>query len=251
MKFTYLLIDFFSVLVPFMFSFHPSLKFYKHLAALFPAIILTGGIFIAWDMYFTHLKIWGFNGDYLTGMDIYNLPIEEILFFLCIPYSCVFTYVCLKVMVKKTRSKPTQLITSSLLIAVSVLMAICFHSLSYTAYTFAMLAILLSIAQFILKASWLQHFYLTYLLLLLPFLIVNGLLTGTGLSNPVVWYNSAHIIGLRILTIPVEDIFYGMDLILLNIMIYTGLSAAAFHRRKSRLKVSNRSHHLTYTNTLS
>lgn len=251
MKFTYLLIDLFSVLVPFIFSFHPSLKFYKHWAALFPAIILSGGIFIAWDMYFTHRKIWGFNAHYLTGIDIGNLPIEEIFFFLCIPYSCVFTYACLNVMIKRTLAKRTQLITSSLLIALSFFMAIRFHGLSYTAYTFALLAILLFAAQFILKANWLSRFYITYLLLLIPFVIVNGLLTGTGLSNPVVWYNSAHIIGVRILTIPVEDIFYGMDLILLNIMIYTGLSANLFRRRKSRLKAGNQSHHLTYTNTIS
>lgn len=231
MKFTYLLIDLFSVLVPFIFSFHPSLKFYKHWPALLPAIVITGSIFIAWDMYFTHLKVWGFNADYLTGIYIVNLPIEEVLFFLCIPYSCIFTYACLKVMIKKTMSKLTQLIISPLLISASVFMVIRFHSLSYTTYTFAVLAILLFTAQFILKASWLSYFYISYLLLLLPFLIVNGLLTGTGLANPIVWYNPQHILGLRILTIPVEDIFYGMDLILLNVFIYTGISTKLNQRQ--------------------
>ena len=232
MKYTYLLIDLFSVLVPFLFSFHPSLKFYKNWRSLFPAILLTGIAFIAWDMYFTHLKIWGFNPAYLTGTYIGNLPVEEVLFFLCIPYSCVFTYACLNVMIKKTLSKRIQLVISSVLIAGSVFMAIRFHSLSYTGYTFAVLAILSFVAQFILKANWLSRFYMTYLLLLLPFLIVNGLLTGTGLNSPVVWYNPLHIIGLRILTIPVEDIFYGMDLILLNVMIYSGLSSRFYVRRK-------------------
>ncbi|MCO5951088.1 lycopene cyclase domain-containing protein [Mucilaginibacter flavidus] len=251
MKFTYFLIDFFSVLVPIIFSFHPSLKFQKRWPALFPAIILTGGAFIAWDMYFTHLKIWGFNAEYLTGIDIGNLPIEEVLFFFCIPYSCVFTYACLNLIIKKTLSKRSQLVISTLLVAFAVFMAIRFHSLSYTSYTFAVLAILLCVAQFVLKVNWLSRFYIAYLLLLLPFLLVNGLLTGTGLSNPVVWYNSAQIVNLRILTIPVEDIFYGMDLILLNVMIYTGLSANLYERRKSCLKAGNRSHHLTYTNTIS
>jgi lycopene cyclase domain-containing protein len=102
-------------------------------------------------------------------------------------------------------------------------MAIYFNRRSYTSYTFAGLAFLVFTAQFILKANWLFRFYITYLLLLLPFIIVNGLLTGTGLSNPVVWYNPTQIINVRILTIPFEDIFYGMDLILLNIMIYSGL----------------------------
>ncbi len=236
MKFTYLLIDFFSVLVPFLFSFHPGLKFYKNWRSLFPAMLLTGIVFIAWDMYFTHLKIWGFNPAYLTGAYIGNLPIEEVLFFLCIPYSCVFTYACLNMMIKYNISGSNQMVISSALITVSIFMAIWFHALNYTSYTFAALSVLIFTTQFILKASWLSRFYVTYLLLLLPFLIVNGLLTGTGLASPIVWYNPAHIIGLRILTIPIEDVFYGMDLILLNVMIYSGLSAKFYLRLKNHRK---------------
>lgn len=124
MKWTYFFIDFFSILVPFIFSFHPCLKLYKCWPTLFPAMLLTGGVFIAWDMYFTHLKIWGFNADYLTGIYILNLPLEELLFFLCIRDSCVFTYACLNLQIKKTLSKGGQLIASSALIALAVFMAI-------------------------------------------------------------------------------------------------------------------------------
>lgn len=251
MRFTYVLIDLFSVLVPFLFSFHPSLKFYRNWRSLFPAMLVTGIVFIAWDIYFTHLKIWGFNSVYLTGVYIGNLPVEEVLFFLCIPYSCVFTYACLNLMIKKSVSASYQAIISSLLIAFSVFMAIRFHTQHYTCYTFAALAILLFTIQFLLKASWLSKFYITYLLLLLPFLIVNGLLTGTGLESPVVWYNPAHILGIRILTIPVEDIFYGMDLILLNVMIYSGLNARFYLRLKNQRKAINNKRHLTYANTTS
>ncbi len=130
-------------------------------------------------------------------------------------------------------------------------MAIWFHTAYYTCYTFAVLAILLFTTQFVLKASWLSKFYITYLLLLLPFLIVNGLLTGTGLENPVVWYNPAHIIGVHILTIPVEDVFYGMNLILLNVMIYTGLSTGFSLRLKNQRRAINSKRHLTYANTTS
>ena len=231
------------------FSFHPSLKFYKHWPALFPAITITGGAFIAWDVYFTHLKIWGFNPAYLMGTYIGNLPLEEVLFFLCIPYSCVFTYACLNVMIKKSISARYQIIISSLLIAVSVFMAIRFHTLNYTGYTFAALSILLFTTQFVLKARWLSRFYITYLLLLIPFLIVNGLLTGTGLASPVVWYNPSHIIGLRILTIPVEDIFYGMDLILLNVLIYNILSSRFYLQLKNQRKATKGKRQLTYANT--
>ncbi|ASU36691.1 lycopene cyclase domain-containing protein [Mucilaginibacter xinganensis] len=248
MKSTYLLIDLFSVLVPFIFSFHPRLKFYQRWQALFPAMIATGIIFIAWDMYFTHLKIWGFNSAYLTGAYIGNLPVEEVLFFLCIPYSCLFTYTCLNSMIKVSVSKKAQSIISLSLIGLSVFMAIRFHTLDYTCAAFAALAILIFTAQYILKVTWIFKFYVTYLVLLLPFLIVNGLLTGTGLESPIVWYNTAHIINLRILTIPFEDIFYGMGLILLNIMIYSGLSARVYQKRKSRRRSFINATNQSYTN---
>ncbi len=53
--------------------------------------------------------------------------------------------------------------------------------------------------------------------MLIPFLIVNGLLTGTGLDEPVVIYNSNEITGIRFFTIPLEDFFFGMLMVLMNV----------------------------------
>jgi lycopene cyclase domain-containing protein len=223
MKYTYLLIDFFTIIVPFLFSFHPKLNFYKTWKAFFPAVILTGILFIAWDMYFTCLGVWGFNPTYLIGLNVANLPIEELLFFLCIPYSCVFTYHCLNILIKKFPSQKTESAISWALLVFALIISVVYHESIYTLVTFLSLIALIVIAKFVLKFNWLGKFYIIYSILLIPFLIVNGLLTGTGLDNPVVWYNNSEIIGLRILTIPFEDIFYGMDLILLNLMIYLPL----------------------------
>ncbi|WP_316788601.1 lycopene cyclase domain-containing protein [Pedobacter frigoris] len=231
MKYTYLLIDFFTIIVPFIFSFHPKLNFYKTWKAFFPAVILTGLIFILWDVYFTSIGVWGFSQQYLIGTKLWNLPIEEILFFFCIPYACVFTYHCLDIFIQKTlNQKQEHALTLSFIICFA-LVGFFAHDKIYTMVTFFGLSFILLLAKYLLRISWLAKFYVIYGVLLLPFVIVNGLLTGTGLENPVVWYNEAEILGFRILTIPVEDVFYGMGLIFINLLLYKYFIALA--ERKS------------------
>lgn len=223
MNYTYLLIDFFTIIIPFIFSFHPKLNFYKTWKAFFPAVIITGLIFILWDVYFTSLGVWGFNPDYLIGVKVANLPLEEILFFFCIPYACVFTFHCLNLFIKKSVPASTEKIITLSFITIAFIIGLLSLDKVYTATAFILLAALLALAKFVIKVRWLAKFYIIYGVLLFPFLIVNGLLTGTGLDSPVVWYNNNEIFGLRILTIPVEDVFYGMDLILMNLLIYLHL----------------------------
>src|SRR5690554_3701997 len=99
--YTYLLINCASIAIPFLLSFEKRVEYYKKWKQLFPAILLMAVIFIAWDSLFTKWAIWGFNPDYLSGIYILNLPIEEILFFFCIPYSCLFIYEVIRYFDKK------------------------------------------------------------------------------------------------------------------------------------------------------
>lgn len=223
MSYTYLMIDFFTLIIPFLFSFHPKLNFYKTWAAFFLAVAITGLVFIAWDVYFTSIGVWNFNPKYLTGVQVGNLPIEEILFFFCIPYACVFTFHCLNQLIEFHLPEKTENMLTLAMIAILASTGILLPEKIYGQVTFISLALLLALAKYGLKVRWLSKFYAIYALLLLPFLIVNGLLTGTGLDEPIVRYNEQDIIGVRILTIPVEDVFYGMALILTNLLIYLPL----------------------------
>ena len=157
---------------------------------------------------------------YIMCIYIGNLPIEEFLFFFCIPYSCVFTYHCLALFIKKTPSKLWETTITYTLIVVSLVLAAYYHEQKYTISTFLLMSCLLLFTSKVLKAEWLGKFYLIYPILIVPLLIVDGVLTGTGLNNPIVWYNPSEFIGLRIMTVPVEDIFYGLDLIFINLVIY-------------------------------
>jgi lycopene cyclase domain-containing protein len=220
MKWLYLLINFSTVIVPVLFSFHPKLNFYKNWKAFFIANAIVAFIFILWDLLFTHIGVWGFNPNYISGLYFFNLPIEEILFFICIPYACVFTYHCLNLFIKTRWPTKTENIFVYTLAAVLLFTGLYFYDKLYPASTFISLAIVLFILKYFLKINWLGKLLTIYPILLIPFFIVNGILTGSGLPQPVVWYNNAENMGIRLFTIPFEDIFYGFELILLNIVFY-------------------------------
>ena len=223
MKYLYLLVDLFTVSIPLVFSFHPEIKFYKTWKEFFIAAIPVAIIFIAWDSIFTHLGVWSFNPRYLMGIYFFNLPVEEILFFICIPYSCVFTFYCLDKFYKVGWPSSVEDIFCIVLSFMLLIAGFIFNDRYYTSVTFVSTAFVCLFLKFFLKIHWFGKAVSVYLILLIPFMIVNGILTGTGLQEPVVSYNNSETLGLRLLTIPVEDIFYGFTLILLNLFIYLHL----------------------------
>jgi lycopene cyclase domain-containing protein len=229
MHYLYLLINLFSLLPTLLFSFHPKIKFYQRWPQLLPSILTVAVVFIVWDFYYTSLGVWGFNPSYLTGFYIGNLPIEEILFFLCIPYACLFTYFCFSIMVKQDYLKKSEKAITLLLITGLMLTGIFFYPNLYTSVTFFLLSLMLFVLQFVYRVSWLSRFYFAYLFLMIPFLIVNGILTGTGLEQPVVWYNPNEMIGLRLLSIPVEDVFYGLLMLIGSVTLFESRIKRSVH----------------------
>jgi lycopene cyclase domain-containing protein len=99
---------------------------------------------------------------------------------------------------------------------------------TYTVITLSFTSAML-ILQLVQKTynTWFSWFLLTYLVSLIPFIVVNGALT----SFPVVWYNNAENLGIRIFTIPVEDLIYLMGLLLPAINIYQWLQPRATCRQ--------------------
>lgn len=223
----YLLINLGTILIPFVFSFHPKLRFWDDSKPFFKANLLVALGFILWDVYFTNIGVWGFNADYLMGYKIWNLPIEEVLFFICIPYACVFSYHCFGVLFR-IENKPYTRWISVGLIVFSLVLSVVYINRLYTLCTFLLLALFLTYLQ-VKKTKWLQQYYTTYFVMLLPFFVVNGLLTGFSLEAPVVWYNPAEMINIRILAIPFEDAFYGFLLIGLNIFFFEKFRATNTH----------------------
>ncbi len=221
MSYLYLLLNLGSLLIPFIFSFHPKLKFYNYWKPLFIAIPLTMCVFIPWDVIFTSHGFWGFNNTYLLGTHILGLPIEEWLFFICIPYACVFTHYALLHYFPNLKIQKTSVnAVSYIILAILILVALLNYDKWYTFINFVYAVIILLI---VLKTriELLQSFFLTFLVMLVPFFIINGILTGSGIEHEVVWYNNDENLSIRMLTIPIEDTIYAFSLILTNLYIMT------------------------------
>lgn len=85
-----------TVLVPFLLSFHRDLALFRHPRALGWAIAVPLLLFGAWDIAATARGHWSFNPAYVVGVHIVNLPVEEWLFFVVLPFVSVFTWEALK-----------------------------------------------------------------------------------------------------------------------------------------------------------
>jgi lycopene cyclase domain-containing protein len=227
MKNLYLGVDLLTLAVPFLFSFHPKIVFYKTWKPLFTAIGAVALPFLVFDSLFTSLGVWSFNPAYITGIYLFNLPLEEILFFICIPYACLFTYYCLDKFLNLSWNPRAENIFC-ILFSVALLV-IGFLSLQkiYTSSTFISTAVLCLLLKFVFHVNWFGKAVSVYAILILPFLLVNGILTGTGIDAPVVSYNPLYNLGIRVMTIPVEDFIYGFELFLLNLAVWLKLNKSS------------------------
>ncbi len=232
-KYLYLALDLFSVSIPLIASFYPKAPFYRTWRSLWIAILLPAILFLVWDELFTRAGIWGFNPDYLTGIYIGSLPLEEILFFICIPYACVFTYFAMNYLIEKDVLWASHEIITSVLIIFLLVSGLYNIEKAYTATTFMLLAIFLAYELLKRRVRYTGRFYVAFAVILIPFFLINGILTGSFIPDEVVWYDNTHNLGIRLGTIPVEDVFYGMLLLMLNVSIYDRLQSRQNRKEKA------------------
>ena len=200
--------------------------FLSKLKYLFPAMLFSGAIFILWDIRFAELGIWDFNPEFFLGISIQKLPIEEWLFFFVIPFFSVYIYEILKER-GMTFSRPNFFVVISLaLLVLFAFMAYSYRRNLYTFFTFFLLSIYFGYTIF--RNNFKKNyavFYLSFLLALIPFLILRGVLVAL----PVMSFNGEHIMNVRIFSMPVEDLGYFFLLHLMNITIFEYLSVKQFY----------------------
>jgi len=214
----YLILDIVTIFFPLALSWDKRVQFYKQLKPLFKAIAIVGSGFILWDILYTKWGVWGFNSEHLLGASLFGLPLEEILFFIVVPYACVFLHDTINYYwpIKKPIKKIKYFTIVWLIISIGL------TTLNVSKlYTFSALALCCITTAIVLFQKELVQvtIWRSFLLILIPFLVINGALTGWFTDIPVVWYNDSENVGIRLGTIPVEDIFYNFSLIISIILL--------------------------------
>jgi lycopene cyclase domain-containing protein len=184
-----------------------------------PAIIITAIPFIIWDILVTG-RHWMFSEAYTLNFRLANLPLEEWLFFLTVPFACLFTW---EMILKYLPDGHTD--SGKIVRYLSFLFPIAGLIFFYDGREYSGLVMFfLTLAVYLDKVLetnlvYKRHFY-WYLLLIIVFtLLFNGFLT----ARPVVLYNEAYQVDLRVITIPIEDFGFGTSLIVLCTIIYESL----------------------------
>ncbi|MFA6357983.1 MAG: lycopene cyclase domain-containing protein [Candidatus Omnitrophota bacterium] len=93
---SYMLVLILSGIFPLVLSFYPPLKFWRNSKALILTLSILVIFFGAWDVFAVWRTHWYFNPQGIIGLRIINLPLEEWLFFIVIPFCCIFTWEALK-----------------------------------------------------------------------------------------------------------------------------------------------------------
>ncbi len=212
----YALIDLVILSFPLAATFYPRIGYYKKLPALFVSIGVVGGVFIVWDVIATMRGDWVFNYSYLLGISFAGLPLEELLFFAVVPYSCIFIYESLNSFFVDSKIRFSRNVCMGVA-ALFLLSSFIFYSLEYTATVLFLTSVFLFYASMRLQTMLSSRFYWAYMgVTTLLFMVFNYFLT----SIPVVVYGADAIWNIRFITIPLEDFIYNYLMLSLYLAVY-------------------------------
>jgi len=229
--YTYLLITMAVIIPPLFLSFDRKVHFHTHWPYLFLSLLPVSALYIIWDVLVTIRGHWSFNPEYSGIITVLHLPLGEWLFFLAVPYATIFIYeVLLGYFPVRTiiseRNITLLLMTPAVL---SIALALSAGLPEYTTLALISFSLMLIIANFTQKTVFRENHTLAFFgLSFVAFFLVNGILTGL----PVVLYSPEHILGVRVLSIPVEDFLYNISMLGFYLISY--VTAKNFvHSRKS------------------
>ena len=212
----YIAIIFLTFLGPFLLSFDSRVRYFRKWRPLAASILVIAPVYIVWDAVATDRGDWWFSGEHTSGVSILGLPLAEVLFFLVVPYSCIFIYEVLLRYLGDSRV-PFHRWAYVLSALALLVLAAAFIDQYYTATVLVFTSAFLLAASLMYPAILQARAYWQYIIVsLVPFFAVNYLLTST----PIVMYSDEAIWGVRISTIPLEDLVYNFSMLSFYLLAY-------------------------------
>ncbi len=184
--------------------------------ALLAGYASVSALFIIWDILAARAGHWFFSDTYTLAYRFLGLPIEEIAFFITVPFGCMLVWDALP----KEKFTMTRVQYRLLLGAIGLsgsILAVFGWENGYSRT--AGLAVLLVLGVLVWAQPRLvtaKRFWYFQLSTLGLFLICNLFLTAL----PVITYNDAAKTSWHILTIPIEDLFYNFALLNSFLLVY-------------------------------
>lgn len=228
----YLWLDIGVLFFPFVLSFDKKVGYVQDWKEVFLAMLVVATLFLIHDYYFTQMGVWGFNPTYLTGYYVLNLPIEEVLFFVVVPFACLFIYQCCRAYLKQLSLQTF----NQFFYVVITLYALWVLAAGFGKWYSTMVAILaiILLAWLVIKQQKFPYLPITIVISFLPFFIMNSVLTGAFTVEPIVWYNNSENLGIRWGTIPAEDMLYSFLMITGNIVLFEKIAVRRLDNGKNQ-----------------
>jgi len=202
---------------PLALSFDGRVHFWTHWPAVGLASLLTGILYLFWDALVVRRGDWTFNPQYTGKLRVFHLPVGELLFFVAVPYACLFLFEVVKSYFPSVEFGSAT--SASLFFGALVFVAASWF-FRHLGYTFlALLSVVLFLSTLGLTHPALvgrSEFWIWFGLCFVAFAVVDGIYTAL----PTIWYNPKAVTGIKIGSIPLEDFFYNLSYLGLTLCFY-------------------------------
>ncbi len=215
MKYEYLIFDLLIFISPFIAKYFFVKLNFPDLKRTIISTIITASIFTIWDNLVVGY-FWEFNPQYITGIYLLRLPLEEWVFFLVVPYACLFIWQNLE---NRFNDSSLPDYYQRTLIILLLLLSVWFFidKKLYTSSDLFIFSIVIWL-DMLLQTNLIftiKGLLFTIITLILTF-VFNYYLT----ARPVVLYAPEMKTNINFISIPVEDFIFGLSLMYLEVIIY-------------------------------
>lgn len=221
MEIEYLLFNVIVIIGPLLASFDRRVRYVNKWSTSLAAILIVLPIYITWDSLVTG-RHWFFNPSFTLGFRLLNLPIEEWLFFISVPFASLFIWEIITVF--RAPVKPFHSVYSRIVAYIFLTLALFafYHGKECTSLTLLSCSFVLIVDRALGTGIFRNgNLALFFLLITASISIFNGYLT----ARPVVTYAPQYQLGILIGSIPIEDYFYGYAHILLCTILFEKLKS--------------------------